>query len=68
MAWSFLTPKKPGWMKASVALAVVSLGIYAVVAWRAPFRLGSRGGLSRGESPLPGGTFYFGGPIGPDNY
>lgn len=48
MAWSFLMPKKPRWMKASAALALVSLGIYGVVAWRAPWRPGYFWGLTFG--------------------
>jgi hypothetical protein len=49
MDWEFFKPKQPGWMKASVAIALASLALYAGLAWWLPWAPGRLGGLTFGS-------------------
>jgi hypothetical protein len=48
MTWTVLRPKRPAWFRGFLIVAVVSLLVYAVVAWRSPWAPGRWGVLTFG--------------------
>jgi hypothetical protein len=50
MRLSFLAPKRPAWLRGSVAIAAASVAIYAVWNWRDPWAPGRAGGLIFGTA------------------
>lgn len=45
MDWELINPKQPRWMRAAGAVALVSLALYAALAWWRPWAPGRPGGL-----------------------
>ncbi len=48
MTWSILRPKRAGWFRGFLITAVVSMVVYLVAAWWAPWTPGRLGGLTFG--------------------